>query len=150
MQRITRLIATFFFIGYFPYIPGTIASLAGLGLFLLFKNNAALYILTVLLVILGFYFSDKAERDLKIKDAQVIVIDEAVGMLLSLIMLPQARVTGWVLFFVFLAFRIFDWTKPYPIRKLQELKGGLGIMSDDILAAVYTVIVFQVFFKFVS
>ena len=106
MQRITRLIATFFFIGYFPYIPGTIASLAGLGLFLLFKNNAALYILTVLLVILGFYFSDKAERDLKIKDAQVIVIDEAVGMLLSLIMLPQARVTGWVLFFVFLVFRI--------------------------------------------
>jgi len=150
MQKLSRLISTVFYIGYFPFVPGTIASLAGLGLFLLFRSNIFLYILTALLVILGFYFSGKAEEDLRKKDAQVIVIDEVVGILLSLILLPQARLTGWILFFIFLVFRIFDWTKPYPIRNLQKLHGSLGIMLDDILAAFYTVIIFQVFFKLTS
>ncbi|MCM8770880.1 MAG: phosphatidylglycerophosphatase A [Candidatus Omnitrophica bacterium] len=150
ISRITRLISTFFFVGYFPFIPGTIASLMGLGLFILFKDNLiVLLLLAILLLILGFYFSGRAEKYFNKKDAREIVIDEVSGMFLSLIFLPQAKVRA-VLFFAFFAFRIFDWTKPFPIRRLQKLSGSLGIMLDDIVAAIYTAAVFQIFFKFAS
>ena len=151
MQKLSRLIATVFYLGYFPIIPGTIASLLGLVLFILLKGNLiGLSVLTGLVLLLGFYSAGPAERFLQKKDAQVIVIDELSGMLLCFVFLPQAKITLLNSFLIFLVFRIFDWTKPYPIRNLQNLRGSLGIMLDDILAALYTNIIFQVFLRLVS
>jgi phosphatidylglycerophosphatase A len=129
-------------VGCFPFIPGTFGSIAGLILFYFIKDNMFVYItFTLLLTILGFLISGKTERVFGKKDAQCIVIDEVCGMLLSLIFIPydiKLVFAGLVLF------RIFDATKPYPIDKLQTLKGSAGIMSDDIVAGLYTNIVLQI------
>jgi phosphatidylglycerophosphatase A len=151
MQKLSRLIATVIYVGYFPVMPGTVASLCGLALFILLKNNPiGLLSLAGLVLLLGFYSAGKAERLFNKKDAREIVIDEVAGMLLCFIYLPQAKLTLPVALSVFLVFRIFDWTKPFYIDKLQGLSGSLGIMLDDILAALYTNIIFQVFLRLAS
>ena len=75
--------------------------------------------------------------DLLIKDAKYIVIDEVVGMLLSLVFLPKTFII-WGM--TFLIFRIFDVLKPYPLKRFEEFRGGWGVMTDDVGAALYTII----------
>jgi phosphatidylglycerophosphatase A len=98
-------------------------------------------LVTILLIILGFLVSGPTERLLNKKDARCIVIDEASGMLLSLVFLPydiKLVVIGFCLF------RILDSLKPYPAGSLQNLKGSSGIMIDDIIAGFYTNIILQI------
>jgi phosphatidylglycerophosphatase A len=89
---------------------------------------------------LGFIASGRVEKIMGEKDPGEIIIDEFSGMLISLYRIPPSMgyvVTG------FLLFRFFDIVKPKPIRNLEKLKGGIGIMSDDIIAGVYTNIILQ-------
>lgn len=133
-------LSTFFYIGYLPFIPGTFGSIAGLFLFYLIKESKFTFILTLLLLILGFLVAGRAEKIFNKKDAKFIVIDEVSGMFLSLAFIPydiRLAIAAFVLF------RIFDTLKPYPIDRLQALKGSMGIMSDDIVAGLYTNIVLQ-------
>ena len=88
----------------------------------------------------------KVERLSGSKDTRVIVIDEFTGMLLSLYLLP-ARI-GYISS-AFLLFRFFDIVKPAPIKRLEKLHGGLGIMLDDLMAAVYTNLVLQFIYRVV-
>lgn len=81
------------------------------------------------------------------KDAKCIVIDEVGGMLLSLIFIPHDIK---LVIIAFLLFRILDMLKPYPIDALQNLKGSAGIMSDDLVAGLYTNIILQVVLRFTS
>ncbi|MDD5237219.1 MAG: phosphatidylglycerophosphatase A [Candidatus Omnitrophica bacterium] len=151
MQKLSRLISTVIYAGYFPVIPGTIASLCGLAIFVLLKNNPlGFFSLTVLILAAGFYSAGRAEQLFNKKDAPQIVIDELAGMLLCFMVLPWGKITLPVAFCIFLLFRIFDWTKPFYIRKLQDLPRSWGIMLDDILAAFYTNILFQVFLRLAS
>jgi len=136
------ILSTFFYIGYLPLIPGTFGSIAGLCLYFVVKDSMLIYALaTVLLLVLGFLVSGPAERLLNKKDARCIVIDEVGGMLLSLAFIPydlRLAIIGFCLF------RILDSMKPYPAGALQNLKGSVGIMSDDIIAGLYTNIILQV------
>ncbi|MFA4889464.1 MAG: phosphatidylglycerophosphatase A [Candidatus Omnitrophota bacterium] len=142
MKLLTKAISTFFYLGYLPAVPGTFGSLAGLGLFYLLKDNYPVYIIfTALAVALGFFTSGAAEKLLRKKDPSCIVIDEVAGMLLALLFLP-ADIKVVITAFVF--FRVLDSLKPYPACQLQGLRGSLGIMSDDITAAMYTNIILQV------
>jgi phosphatidylglycerophosphatase A len=143
-----RTISTFFYVGYLPVMPGTFGSIAGIWLFYLIKDNALIYILiTGILIILGFLTGGSAENLFAKKDARNIVIDEASGMLLSLMFIPYDYKLVIAGFFLF---RILDTLKPYPAGRLQNLKGGTGIMCDDIVAAIYTNLILQVVLRWAS
>jgi len=136
-----KLISSFFYLGYLPVIPGTLSSLAGVGIFFLIQNNPALYaFLFFSLLILGFLTSGEAEKVFQAKDARYIVIDEICGMLLGLAFLPFSHRLVWM---AFLLFRLLDALKPYPADKLQNLRGSLGVMSDDLVAGLYTNVILQ-------
>ncbi len=141
-NSIIKALSTFFYIGYIPFIPGTFASIAGIFLFYLSKDNILLYILfTLTLTILGFLVAGRAERLFNKKDARCIVIDEVSGMLLAFLFIPY---NIRLLIIGFVVFRILDILKPYPAGKLQDLRGSAGVMGDDIAAALYTNIILQV------
>lgn len=152
MRSLYRLfaatIATFFYVGYLPFIPGTFGSLAGVGLIFVIKNNGSVHILlTLVLMVLGFLLTGHAEKMMNKKDARCIVIDEVCGMFVSLLFIPYDIKLVIIGFFLF---RIFDSLKPFPISRLEKLHGSLGVMGDDIMAGLYTNLVLQAVFRCVS
>ncbi len=144
--RLYRMIASVFYIGYLPVAPGTLGSLAALILYYFIYHNTIITAAVILIVIaLGFITAGKVEKMFGEKDPGEIVIDEFSGMLISLFRIPPTM--GYVVA-GFILFRFFDIVKPKPIQNLEKLKGGLGIMSDDIVAGVYTNIILQVVYIF--
>jgi len=142
-----RYIATLGFVGYLPFAPGTWGSLVAFAFFIFVKPNPYIHIIMVLiLIVIGVVSSDYAEKLLDTKDSRHIVIDEFCGYLLSVVLLPFGYAEAVVAFFLF---RFFDILKPFPIKKIEStLSGGKGIMADDIMAAIYTNLVLQIW-KFV-
>ncbi len=137
MTRVAVFIATVGYCGYFPIAPGTIGSLAGLVVYLLVWWSQSFVVeigLVVLLFAAGVWAGTTAERYFGGIDPGPIVIDEVVGMLITLAFIPVG-VSGAIVGFVL--FRIFDVIKPYPAGRLERLHGGLGVMADDAMAAVY-------------
>ena len=112
------------------------------------KANSALHLgLTVLVAIIGFGLSARAEAIFNRKDARQIVIDDFWGMWISLLFLPYSfklSLAGFILF------RIMDGLKPYPIYKVEKLGGGLGVMGDDLLAGIFVNIILQVLLKLIA
>ena len=141
LSRLSKIIATFFYVGYLPFIPGTFGSAAALLLYIFLKPGPlAQYAFLVIFLFLGFYFSGKAEKQFNSKDPKYIVIDEVAGMFLTLLFVPldlRLLVIG------FLLFRVLDTVKPYPADRLQNLNGSAGIMLDDIVAGLYANIILQ-------
>jgi phosphatidylglycerophosphatase A len=136
MNRIWTSIATLGPIGYIPFAPGTFGSLAGLILFALFRPSSVYLVVIISAGFLsGVYASTVAEQLLNEKDSGKIVIDEAVGILVSFLFLPPAMA---YLVAAFLLFRAFDIIKPFPIRHIEKkLHAGIGVMADDIIAGMY-------------
>ena len=142
---LVKTLSTFFYVGFLPLIPGTFASLIGVAIFYLTRGNFwPMILLTALIIILGFAVSGEAERMFNKKDAKYIVIDEVGGMLLSLMFLPF-NIKFVIIAFVL--FRLLDILKPYPANRIQELKGSIGIMGDDIVAGLYTNLIISVALK---
>lgn len=132
--------------GLMPIAPGTWGTLAALPLYLLLvKTSWPIYLaFTVLAFFIGVSVSEKVTKDLGIQDYGGIVWDEVVGYLLCLFMLPLDL--KWIILGFFL-FRLFDIWKPYPIRLIDEkVQGGLGVMLDDVLAAVPVWVILQVLY----
>ena len=145
MRKRARLIASFFYLGHSPFMPGTVGSFAGLIVYFLVKNNDILYGFMILfLFFLGVLFAGEAEKQYHKKDARMIVIDEACGMMLSLFFVPVSVYSVIAGFFIF---RIFDILKPPPAKRMEKLTGAMGIMFDDIVAAIYTNIILQIIFR---
>lgn len=123
--------------------PGTWGTLAGLMLSILLWNitqsNLFFIFLTVISFIFGCYLCQKTSNDLGVHDDGRIVWDEIVAIFLMFTFLPEYNWFAYIL--TFISFRIFDILKPYPIRYFDEkLESGLGIMVDDILAAIFALI----------
>lgn len=133
---ITKILSTFFGIGYLPYFPGTWASLTGFGIYFLLHNSVVYLYVIFTVVILGFLISGKAEEEFGIKDCRFIVIDEIAAVLILLYLIPRDL---FFLILAFFVFRIFDIVKPCPIKKIESFSGSWGIMLDDIAACFYTV-----------
>jgi phosphatidylglycerophosphatase A len=140
-QKVILTLSTFFGIGYLPFIPGTFGSGAGLLIYFLVKDHPALFLLsTFFCIVVGLFVSGRAESMLGAKDAKQIVIDEVSGMLVGLLYLPyDIR----LVLIAFILFRILDTFKPYPAHKFEVFKGGFGVMSDDLIAGLYTNMVIQ-------
>jgi|SRR5207253_2210529 len=152
-------------VGYLPIAPGTLGSLVGVVFYLavfafghhvLFAHaqhtaitQAQVWIIetTLALVVIflvtmvGIWAGSRAERLLQRKDPSIVVIDEVAGQMIALLSGPLWLHTWWSVLSAFLLFRVFDIWKPYPIRRLEALESGLGIMADDIVAGAYALIV---------
>lgn len=137
MTRLAVFIATAAYCGYFPIAPGTVGSAAGLVVYTLvwWTHSPVVEIgLIIGLFAAGVWAGTAAERYFGGVDPGPIVIDEVVGMLITLAFIPvgwSGALAGFVLF------RIFDVIKPYPSGRFERLHGGFGVMADDAMAAVY-------------
>lgn len=137
MRRLGVFIATCGYIGYVPFAPGTFGSAAGLVLFVLVRSTGSVALelaLIVLLFVIGIWSGNEAERHFGKTDPGPVVLDEVVGMLITLALLP-VNVYGAIV--GFLLFRVLDVFKPWPSGRFEQLPGGLGVMADDGMAAVY-------------
>ncbi len=137
MTRLAVFIATVGYCGYFPIAPGTVGSAAGLLFYVLVWWTQSTTVEVGLILVLfaaGIWAGTTAERYFGGIDPGPIVVDEVVGMLITLAFIP----VGWSAALAgFLLFRVFDVIKPYPAGRFERLHGGLGVMADDAMAAVY-------------
>ena len=146
MNRILLLIATYLNIGRISKAPGTVATAATIPLWwALSQTGPLVYMVVVLALIpLGVMAANAYEAQSTEHDAKEIVIDEVVGFLITMVWLPltwQSLVLGFILF------RFFDIVKPPPIRQLdQHVKGGFGVMIDDIAAGLVSSVILQIIY----
>jgi phosphatidylglycerophosphatase A len=138
-NRFPLLIASVFYVGFIPGAPGTYASVVTtLGFFLVYffshRILPELHVSAVCLITLvGILTSSEVSRTSGIEDPSYVVIDEVAGQLLTFLFLP---VNALNLIAGTVAFRVFDIWKPFPIRRLESLGSGVGIMADDLLAGI--------------
>ena len=143
------LVISTFGVGYLPLAPGTWGSLVAVGIFLGFaqivKGNALVAVVVVSIVVVtfaGIWAASRTEALANRKDPSKVVVDEVAGQLISLF--PLTLFAQWSIVAViisFILFRFFDIVKPYPARRLEALKGGFGIMCDDLIAGVYAAVI---------
>ena len=137
MDRVIIALATGFYTGRLPICPGTWGSLVAIIPWFFLRNLTlpAYLLMLVLVFVVGFFVSGSAEKLLDHADAGPIVIDEIMGMLITLTCAPD-HPAAWTL--GFLLFRVFDIMKPFPCSWFDEhIHGGIGIMMDDVIAGIY-------------
>jgi phosphatidylglycerophosphatase A len=146
MKHFILLLATGFGVGYSPIAPGTLGSLVAIPIYyFLSEIPSPLYEITLI----GFFFlsvwvSENAEIFFGKKDDQRIVIDEIVGFLITMLWVPK---TLPFIIMGFFLFRFFDILKPFPIHRMErKLKGGFGVVLDDVMAGVYANIVLHLIY----
>jgi phosphatidylglycerophosphatase A len=153
-SRLSWLIATFFGIGYLQPGSGTWASAltvllwwtAGQWLPPAWLVSVAL-VISILVTLIGIPPSTVVARESGIEDPGFVVIDEVAGQMIALIAVPL----HWkYLLASFILFRSFDIVKPFPLRRLEELPGGTGIMLDDVGAGLYALALLQVWVHFIA
>jgi phosphatidylglycerophosphatase A len=143
MRRFGVLIATCGYLGYVPVAPGTFGSALGLVTFLLLRSTGSTIVeITAIIVLfgIGVWSGTVAEHYFGGSDPAPVVLDEVVGMLVTLALLP-VNLPGAIAGFV--VFRIMDVVKPWPSARFESLPGGLGVMADDGMAAIYSNLVMR-------
>jgi len=136
-MRLGLFVATCGYLGYVPFAPGTFGSAAGLVVFAAVRWSGSTTLelaLIVFLLAIGVWSADVAERHFGRVDPGPVVLDEVAGLLITLALIP-VNVTGAIV--GFLLFRVLDVIKPWPANRMEALPGGLGVMADDAMAAVY-------------
>lgn len=148
VQFFCRGIATGLFTGYSPVTPGTVGSLVGLALFAIpiFSDMIPFLCIILTTFFAGVWTSAQLERTLG-EDPQIVVVDEIVGMWISLILLPR---TVFAVAVAFVIFRVVDTFKPFPARRVERVKNGWGVMLDDVIAGVYANLATQLIVYFIS
>ena len=145
MSFLARLIATWFYCGYFPKGPGTAGSIGALIIAWPIAaytnwNPAVIAALAVVGLAPAIWAADRMARDTGSKDPQVVVVDEVIGQWIALAAVPY--LDDWQCWLAaFLLFRLFDIWKPWPIRALEKIPGGAGIVLDDVGAGIYAAVV---------
>jgi len=136
LDKFALTLSSCFGIGLIPVAQGTFGTLAAIPLAIALAGlspMAGAYLL-FFFVLLAIWASGRSSGALGKSDPAEVVIDEIAGLLLTLFLLPA---TGFNLCLGFILFRLFDILKPYPIRKLEKIGGGAGIVLDDLLAGIY-------------
>ena len=139
------LLVTWFGCGFVPIAPGTFASLATVPVVFLLRNVHFITKLAVLLVIIiiAIIVAEKAQAIFNDNDPKEVVIDEVSGMLMAALFIPF---TWESIGIAFILFRIFDIAKPFPIRKLEKIKGGIGVVLDDIMAGAMVCVLIKLLY----
>jgi phosphatidylglycerophosphatase A len=150
MNRIAKTIILFIaqgaYSGRSPFAPGTAGTVVGVLLYLFVKGLGPAWYpaAAAAVIVIGIWTADRAEVLLGRKDAPSIVIDEIAGYLVAMFLVPFEW--GFITAGFFL-FRFFDIVKPWPLRRLEDLHGGFGVMLDDVGAGIYTNVVLQVVWR---
>lgn len=140
MRALAYAIATFFGCGYSPIGPGTAGSLAAILIAIALhtyagSNRGTFLLLSVLLLVPAIWSAGRVAQYESRNDPQIVVIDEVLGQWITL---AGASTLNWKSFLAALFFfRLFDIWKPPPVRQLEALPGGLGIVADDVMAGLY-------------
>lgn len=146
LKQPVQFLALGFGSGLAPKAPGTFGTLAAIPLFLLLAMLTPLYYLSavIFMSVMGIYICGKAANDVGVHDHPAIVWDEFVGYFITMFMIPvswQSVLVG------FLLFRVFDILKPWPISFIdKKMSGGSGIMFDDILAGIFSLVIMHLIF----
>jgi phosphatidylglycerophosphatase A len=144
MRRLGLFIATCGYLGYAPVAPGTFGSAAGLLVYAAVRSSGS-HIVEVLTIVLlfavGVWSGTEAEHHFGGVDPAPVVMDEVVGMLITLAFIPVTWIGALA---GFLVFRVLDVYKPWPAAGFERLPGGLGVMADDGMAAIYGNLVMRV------
>lgn len=137
-----KLLGSGFYTGYITFIPGTFGSLAALIIYYIpgFENPLILIPAIIIFTFYGIYIGNKFES-IYGKDPSECTIDEVVGMWISLLFLPKILLISLL---TFVLWRILDIIKPFPARNFEKLKGGIGIMMDDITSGIYSLIIVHI------
>jgi len=137
VNRVALFLATCGYLGYVPIAPGTFGSAAGLAVFYAVRSSGSTVVELATIVglfAIGVWSATAAERHFGGIDPGPVVLDEVVGMLITLALIPVS-VTGAIV--GFLVFRVLDIVKPWPAAAFERLPGGVGVMADDGMAAIY-------------
>tara|TARA_Y100000741_G_scaffold365091_1_gene358989 strand:- start:348 stop:812 length:465 start_codon:yes stop_codon:yes gene_type:complete len=147
IKKLPKIFNTLFGIGFSPYAPGTVASAFTIFIWYFFIQFFSIYMFVtfvLLVTILSFYSINLYLADHSSDDPSEIVIDEFIGQSLPLIFLNQNSELFEILF-AFICFRIFDIYKIYPVNLGERMKGALGVLADDIIAGIYTIIFLMIY-----
>ena len=159
INKFNLFFLTFFMIGKIKYAPGTLASLLACFLFFLLINVfnfQVLFLITLFIFFYSFVAINNSFDQFKSEDPQEIVIDEVVGQLLPLLAIPiyETLYPIPIIYYCvssFILFRLFDIWKPFPVSYVDNnVKGSLGIMLDDIVASIYSIIILVLIFFFLG
>ncbi len=148
MNRIYLVLSTFFGLGLVPGAPGTVGTLGAVGIVYLLNltGNAIFYCaVTLILIAVSFRVSGRAALIFKREDPPQVVIDEVCGFCVCMLFVKPEPVLLALGFFLF---RFFDIAKPFPVKKLERLRGGYGIVMDDVAAGVYANLCLQAYIFF--
>jgi phosphatidylglycerophosphatase A len=149
LGRAALFLASWFFTGLVPKAPGTVGTLAAIPMALAIHFLGAVYggVCLLILISVAVLTSELSRKLMGRGDPSEIVIDEAAGYSVTLFLLPLSWFNLTLGFFLF---RFFDISKPFPIRRLEKVKGGFGIVLDDILAGVYANLILEMIRLFVA
>ena len=142
LNSLEKILGSGFYTGYLPKAPGTFGSFAALVIYLIpgFENPSFMILFISLFILIGVPIADKFEVVYG-KDPSQCTIDEIVGMWITLLFVPKKI---WFIGLAFIIWRVMDIIKPFPAGKLESIKGGWGIMLDDIIAGIYSFIIVQI------
>lgn len=147
LNLIEKLLGSGFYTGYVPFASGTFGSLAAVLIYLIpgFENPTVLLLSISIFTVIGVNLGTKFEK-IYGRDPKECTIDEFVGTWISLLFLPKN-----VLFIsgAFIIWRLFDIIKPFPANSVEKIKGGWGIVLDDVISGFYSFIVIQIILYFV-
>ena len=143
IPSVKKVIGSGLFSGYIPFAPGTFGSIVALAIYLIppFQN---IYVI-LSFIIIGFFIGipiGNYFEDLYGKDPKQFTFDEFVGMWIALLFIPQSID---LIVITFIIWRLLDIFKPFPANRAESLKGGLGIMLDDVISGMYSLIIIYIF-----
>ena len=146
MKNFTKYFATIFGIGFISLAPGTFGSLLAIFIWYVFINLFSIFYFIVLFLFIlsvSFYFTDIYLNNYKKKDPSEVIIDEFLGQSIPLLFIVNFNI--YEVLIAFVTFRFFDIYKIYPINKMEDLKGSYGVILDDIVAGIYSLIVLMLY-----
>ena len=143
IPSIKKVIGSGLFSGYIPFAPGTFGSIVALAIYLIppFQNINVILSFIIIGFFIGIPIGNYFE-DLYGKDPKQFTFDEFVGMWIALLFIPQSID---LIVITFIIWRLLDIFKPFPANRAESLKGGLGIMLDDVISGMYSLIIIYIF-----
>ena len=146
MKNFTKYFATLFGIGFIPLAPGTFGSLFAILIWYVFIDLFSIfYFVALFLFVLSvsFYLTDIYLDNYKKKDPTEVIVDEFLGQSIPLLFIVNFNI--YEVLIAFVTFRFFDIYKIYPINKMEDLKGSYGVILDDIVAGIYSLIILMLY-----